>query len=115
MSPLPTQGRPANWERCRRRTSDNNAPAGAINSCVADLAKWVTLQLNRGEWETRGSSAPRSPEMWSAQTIIRIGAPAGLCHSAPTSSAYGLGWYSATTAARRSCLTRAAFRDTFRV
>src|SRR5579859_5438321 len=27
---------------------DNAAPAGAINSCAADMAKWVRLQLNHG-------------------------------------------------------------------
>src|SRR5438309_2816902 len=28
---------------------DNAGPAGAINSCAADMAKWVQLQLNRGK------------------------------------------------------------------
>src|SRR5580698_8590842 len=32
---------------------DNAGPAGAINSCAADMAKWVQLQLNRGKFVDR--------------------------------------------------------------
>src|SRR5439155_19502955 len=32
---------------------DNAGPAGAINSCAADMAKWVQLQLNRGKYSDR--------------------------------------------------------------
>ena len=77
---------------------DNNAPAGAINSCVADLAKWVTVQLNRGGMgSSRLFSEAQSREMWSAQTIMPIGdppsgAPAALAALRPNFSAYGLGW-----------------------
>ncbi|HEY1338765.1 MAG TPA: serine hydrolase [Bryobacteraceae bacterium] len=75
---------------------DNNAPAGSINSCVSDLAKWMILQLNRGEMPggKRLFSEKQSKEMWSAQTIMPIGelpagAPAAL---QPQFNAYGLGW-----------------------
>jgi len=74
---------------------DNNAPAGAINSCVADLAKWVTVQLNHGDMgSSRLFSEAQSKEMWSAQTIMPIGdAPGGaLAALHPNFSAYGLGW-----------------------
>ena len=72
---------------------DNNAPAGAINSCVADLAKWVTVQLNRGDMgSSRLFSEAQSKEMWSAQTVIPIGAPAALGALRPNFNAYGLGW-----------------------
>jgi CubicO group peptidase (beta-lactamase class C family) len=72
---------------------DNNAPAGAINSCVADLAKWVTVQLNRGGMgNSRLFSEAQSKEMWAAQTIIPIGASAALAALRPNFSAYGLGW-----------------------
>ncbi|MGA9626641.1 MAG: serine hydrolase [Bryobacteraceae bacterium] len=72
---------------------DNNAPAGAINSCVADLAKWVTVELNRGDMgSARLFSKAQSKEMWSPQTIIPIGAPGALGALAPNFSAYGLGW-----------------------
>ena len=74
---------------------DNNAPAGSINSCAADLAKWMIAQLGRGAYPGgRLFSEAQSKEMWSAQTILPIadlpkGAPAAL---EPTFSAYGLGW-----------------------
>jgi CubicO group peptidase (beta-lactamase class C family) len=74
---------------------DNNAPAGSINSCAADLAKWMIAQLGRGAYPGgRLFSDAQSKEMWSAQTILPIadlpkGAPAAL---EPMFSAYGLGW-----------------------
>ena len=46
---------------------DNAGPAGAINSCAADMAKWVQLQLNRGK--VRGPG-------W---TIVQRAAIAGKC------------------------------------
>jgi hypothetical protein len=74
---------------------DNNAPAGSINSCAADLAKWMMAQLAHGAYPGgRLFSEAQSREMWSAQTILPIadlpkGAPAVL---QPNFSAYGLGW-----------------------
>jgi CubicO group peptidase (beta-lactamase class C family) len=73
---------------------DNNAPAGSINSCVEDLAKWMILQLRRGG---KIFSAAQSKEMWSAQTILPIrdlpkGAPAAFEAVQPQFNAYGLGW-----------------------
>jgi hypothetical protein len=60
---------------------------------VADLAKWVTVQLNRGDMgSSRLFSEAQSKEMWSAQTIIPIGASAALGALAPNFNAYGLGW-----------------------
>lgn len=77
---------------------DNNAPAGAINSCVADLARWIVVQLNRGDLKSGGTtgrlfSQRQSREMWSPQTIIPPGKPpAPLASLRPNFSAYGLGW-----------------------
>jgi CubicO group peptidase (beta-lactamase class C family) len=78
---------------------DNNAPAGAINASVEDMAKWVLLQLDRGRIANGGTlfSEARSREMWSAQTILPIedppqGAPAPLAAAQPQFRAYGLGW-----------------------
>ena len=75
---------------------DNAGPAGAINSCAADMAKWVQLQLNRGKFPDRNGrlfSEQRSKEMWTPQTILPIGnyAPplAGL---KPAFADYALGW-----------------------
>src|SRR6516164_9450882 len=55
---------------------DNVGPAGSINSCAADMAKWVQLQLNRGKFADHDGllfTEQRSREMWSAQTILPIG------------------------------------------
>jgi CubicO group peptidase (beta-lactamase class C family) len=75
---------------------DNAGPAGAINSCAADMAKWVQLQLNRGKFvdrEGRLFSEQQSKEMWSAQTILPIGNyPAPLAGLRPNFADYGLGW-----------------------
>jgi len=77
---------------------DNNAPAGSINSCVADMARWLTLQLNHGALgPLRLFSEAQSKEMWTPQTILPIadppaGAPAALTAIQPNFNAYGLGW-----------------------
>src|SRR6266436_2384658 len=49
---------------------DNAGPAGSINSSAAEMAKWVTLQLNRGKFpnsdaRARLFSERQSREMWS--------------------------------------------------
>lgn len=74
---------------------DNVAPCGAINSSVAEMAKWMIAQLNRGAISegNRLFSERQSREMWSANTILPLGDPPA--HLAPLRanfSAYGLGW-----------------------
>src|ERR1022692_3605013 len=80
---------------------DSSAPAGAIITCVADLAKWMNLQLNGGavgpEGKARLFSAAQAREMWSAQTILPIeelskDSPATFAATQPNFRAYGLGW-----------------------
>ena len=75
---------------------DNAGPAGAINSCAADMAKWVQLQLNRGKFidrDTRLFSEQRSKEMWSPQTILPTGnPPAPLAGLKANFADYALGW-----------------------
>jgi CubicO group peptidase (beta-lactamase class C family) len=75
---------------------DNAGPAGAINSCAADMAKWVQLQLNRGKYVNQDGwlfSEQRSREMWSAQTILPIGdPPAPLAGLKANFADYALGW-----------------------
>jgi CubicO group peptidase (beta-lactamase class C family) len=73
---------------------DNNAPAGSIVSCVADLAKWMNLQLAGG---AKIFSAAQSKEMWSGQTILPIpdpakDAPPAFSAIQPGFHTYGLGW-----------------------
>src|SRR4029077_3368810 len=46
---------------------DNVGPAGSINSCAADMAKWVQLQLNHGKFIDRDGrlfSEEQSKQMW---------------------------------------------------
>ena len=75
---------------------DNAGPAGAINSCAADMAKWVQLQLNHGKFaghDGRLFSEQQSKEMWSAQTILPIdNPPPPLAALKPNFADYGLGW-----------------------
>ena len=75
---------------------DNAGPAGSINSCAADMAKWVQLQLNRGKFvdrEGRLFSEQRSKEMWTPQTILPIADPAPpLAGLKPNFADYALGW-----------------------
>lgn len=75
---------------------DNAGPAGAINSCAADMAKWVQLQLNRGKFADRDGrlfSEQQSKEMWSPQTILPIrDALPPLARLKPNFADYALGW-----------------------
>lgn len=77
---------------------DNNAPAGAIVSCVADLAKWMNAQLSAGTvGKTKLFSAAQGKEMWSGQTILPIDdlpkdSPAAFAAVHPSFHTYGLGW-----------------------
>lgn len=85
---------PVNYENL-----DNVAPAGAINSNVLDMARWVIVQLNEGlvrktpEGEVRLFSRRASREMWSPQIFIPIREyPPELSRAKPHFFAYGLGW-----------------------
>ena len=57
------------------------APAGAINSSVADMSQWLRLQLRKGKFNGKQIfSEQQSNEMWSNQMAIG-------------NSNYGLGWF----------------------
>ncbi|MFY9556725.1 MAG: serine hydrolase [Blastocatellia bacterium] len=74
---------------------DNVGPAGSINSSVAEMAKWLIAQLNRGQIGEghRLFSERQSREMWSAQTITPLSEPPShLAALRANFSAYGLGW-----------------------
>jgi len=73
---------------------DAIAPAGGINAGVADLAKWMIVQLDSGRLP-RGRlwSSARTQEMWAPQTIMPIDKPpASLAALSPNFDAYGFGW-----------------------
>lgn len=83
---------------------DNNAPAGAINSSVAEMSKWMIAQLNHGEFGNgkRLFSERQSREMWQPVTPIRISdPPAPLAATRPNFYAYGLGWFLSDYRGRR--------------
>jgi len=79
---------------------ENTAPAGAINSCAADMAKWVIVLLNRGligydekGGEVRLFSEERSRDMWSSHIPIPIrDYPEPIRSIQPNFSAYGYGF-----------------------
>jgi CubicO group peptidase (beta-lactamase class C family) len=74
---------------------DNVGPAGSMNSCAADMAKWVRLQLNRGKFSDREGrlfSEQRSLEMWSPQTILPTGNSVALSGLPTNFADYALGW-----------------------
>jgi CubicO group peptidase (beta-lactamase class C family) len=75
---------------------DNVGPAGSINSCAADMAKWVQLQLNHGKFpdrEGRLFSEQQAKEMWTGQTILPVGnLPPPLAGLKANFADYALGW-----------------------
>lgn len=55
---------------------DSSAPAGAIQSPVEDMLKWVDMQLHQGEYPGgRLFSAAQSREMWTPHIAIPISDP----------------------------------------
>ena len=78
---------------------DNVAPAGAINSSVSDMAKWMIVQLGGGQLpggQRRLFSQRVSKELWTAQTILPVNdLPPALAALQTNFAAYGLGWSSA--------------------
>jgi hypothetical protein len=73
---------------------DNAIGAAGLNSSVADVAKWLRLQLNRGTFEGKEIfKRERSAEMW-AQNIF-LGVNPFPAKDAPTQmfSGYGMGWF----------------------
>ncbi len=72
-------------------TTTANSAAG-IYSSVADLSKWVIVQMNNGKYDDgkRLFSEAIHQEMWSPQTILPVG-PIGWYNT--HFAAYGLGWF----------------------
>jgi len=63
------------------RNVDNIGPSGSINSNVIDMAQWLRLQLNRGEYEGRRLiSEENLSETWTTQIYIT------------ENVGYGMGW-----------------------
>jgi CubicO group peptidase (beta-lactamase class C family) len=75
---------------------DNAGPAGSINSSVADMSKWLLLQLNHGTipgTDTRIFSQETSREMWAQQMVAPTDdSPPELKNLQRHFSGYGMGW-----------------------
>ena len=81
VRPVPYQ----NW--------DNIGGAGAINSCVDDMLKWLKLQLNEGTLDNHQYFSKQSAwEMWSPQTIQAVSPYSKNRFPTIHFKAYGLGW-----------------------
>ncbi len=75
------------------RALDNIGPAGAINSNVTDLSKWVRMQLNGGVFEGRRLvSAKNMSEMHTPQMAMRPGDWGRSYNPETHQMTYGLGW-----------------------
>jgi hypothetical protein len=72
------------------RNVDSVGPAGSINSCAADLIKWVQVHLNQGRLGERAViSSANLEQMHSPQMIIQ-GTPKW---KEQLPGSYGLGWF----------------------
>lgn len=72
---------------------DNMGGAGAINSNITDMCRWIKMQLNRGSLNGKNYfSEAISREMWTPHTIQRIGMTENKLRPTTHFKAYGLGW-----------------------
>jgi CubicO group peptidase (beta-lactamase class C family) len=65
------------------------APAGAINSCAADMGRWLLVQLGDGQVDGK---AVMSPDTVTRQHTPHTLLPDDRTQPASTRHAYGLGW-----------------------
>jgi CubicO group peptidase (beta-lactamase class C family) len=77
------------------RNIDNIGPAGAINSSVRDMAKWITFQLGDGAWaRKRLISAKNMREMHTPQMVVtERGELRQIFFPRARLLSYGLGWF----------------------
>ncbi|MEP1306190.1 MAG: serine hydrolase [Balneola sp.] len=75
------------------RSLDNIGPSGSINSSARDLAKWVILHLNKGEFDDRKLLDPGTiSEMHNPQMVIPR-QEVTLFFPKAKFTHYGLGWF----------------------
>jgi CubicO group peptidase (beta-lactamase class C family) len=74
-------------------TNQVMGPAGSIHSCVADLANWLRVHLNEGQFEDQSFVSPGNlAQMHQPQMVMPVdGFMASLLNT--TISNYGLGWF----------------------
>ena len=75
---------------------DNGAPAGGLSISANDMARWLAIQLARGQVpgsDRRLFSEAQSREMWNPAILLPISpAPDFLRAAQPMFSTYALGW-----------------------
>jgi CubicO group peptidase (beta-lactamase class C family) len=75
-----------------RYNSDSMGPATSVHASIADLSKWMRLQLGLGEFEgKRVYSAVQARAMWTPQNALHQ-LPDPATPSATHFRAYALGW-----------------------
>jgi CubicO group peptidase (beta-lactamase class C family) len=76
------------------RNIDNIAPAGSINSNVVEMAQWVRLQLNKGQFgERQVITSAQIDEMHKPHTIVPLEGAWKILNPASNFLLYGLGWF----------------------
>ena len=68
------------------------APAGAINSSAADMARWLLAQLGAGQAAGAGGKAVMSAATLARQHASHMALPEDRTFPLSTRHAYGLGW-----------------------
>lgn len=72
---------------------DNIAPAGSINSSVADMLKWIKLQLDNGKYQEKQMVSPAVlRELWTPQTIQSVSRFSEKIWPSTHFKSYGIGW-----------------------
>jgi CubicO group peptidase (beta-lactamase class C family) len=86
---LPYQEEDGKVKLMEFRNIDAVAPAGAINSNAEDMAKWLQLLLNEGEFgKNQVLSAASLKEMYKPQMVM----PGDISQDEIFYTSYGLGW-----------------------
>jgi len=76
------------------RNIDNVAPAGSINSGVADMSKWIAMQLNNGMANGKQIVSVQSmKEMHTPQIVVPQGGEFELFFPRALQLSYGMGWF----------------------
>jgi hypothetical protein len=72
---------------------DNVGAAGAVNSCVLDMAQWIRMNLGNGSYAGKKIlSADVIKEVQTPQTVVRLDSLDVALRPSTHFSAYGLGW-----------------------
>lgn len=72
---------------------DNVAPAGSINSSIADMLNWMNMHLNNGIYQSDTIiSGKQHAEMWKPQTIQEISLWEQQIYPSIHFMTYALGW-----------------------